>query len=1095
MEEGTSDDMSDYVIVTARHLNRNDNDQPEPFRVEADILWPDFKAVVQAQFESPPSDVVIKYTDDDNEMVTMNTQDELFEAIKLARNSNGIIQLEVKAINEKEEKKKTLLQLQQELTDATLILPAIPKRKSPLLQRVKPDIAKSASSSSEASNDVAGPTDISETGETLPNSEQDIENGPVKRKVKIEKEENLETDNSVEDNLSDYEKMAGSNIPNSMPYPDFVEFMEKLKHELRSEIVHDVTKKTVKQVLRGLDGAPVNKPLRDPWSVNRDDIKHAHPIYLHEGIVCNNCQKTILGCRYKCGNCPDYDLCEKCESKYGVHNAEHVFLKLRRPCKESRDNRKSPLLKRVLYKSDIGDAFDRLGDKRQEKLKKKAEKLFEKEKRKEEKLKRKLEKYDGLKDSPMKRERYEKLPVPMHQHLHFCSKEYKLLGGSFVRDITIPDGTAVQPGTRMFKTWRLLNTGSTAWRDTSMLRLMYGTIPAVKTEVAVPHLKPGEEGDVTAELTAPEEPGRYQSHWKLFDRGLAFGHRVWVMINVVPRELLEPKPVEPLRVVEESKEEEVTKTEAPEDQTVVRDIETPVTRCDVPLYRLIPSMLDQVDDMEQQPAIVDTQPSPVNDLNKSDSKNEESFTKIECLNVDGSETDAVELNLNSAVAAMERLTVSDPVDVPTTSSNKDLLSFEFLDRTPPKVSQTATPNNTPLDVSPPKSPITTPRLETVLSASSSMELVNGENEECVPLLAEYPHERIQSLEFRPDILDDVESLDSYSDDDSSSSDDFFLVPLPDCFDTSKPLTKSILQDNNNTVKTEVEVELDGDETPLSQLTVDDMLQVSASVDTRPLTPEVTSPEIIRDVDQTEASSGENQESESVANTSDGAVGESPESQILDSSCYAAASGRPLTDAEHQTQVLQIDEGCSQAAERTEPTSSDSSQQGADASAIAAATAEQQEFAKQLLDVAVTAAANAASNAFCKVKDVFNTWQAKDMERKQNQQKVAQNIKVTKEWSPKPDTYKPPQSTWTPPKDTYVPPKSTWTLPEDSFTGKESSVTDSKREEATPMKRLIEMGFCNREVNQELLTRYEDDVNQVISVLIDMHKDDWAAERH
>lgn len=34
---------------------------------------------------------------------------------------------------------------------------------------------------------------------------------------------------------------------------------------------------------------------------------------------------------------------------------------------------------------------------------------------------------------------------------------------------------------------------------------------------------------------------------------------------------------------------------------------------------------------------------------------------------------------------------------------------------------------------------------------------------------------------------DVESLDSLSDDDSSLDDDFFIVKLPDCFDTSKPI--------------------------------------------------------------------------------------------------------------------------------------------------------------------------------------------------------------------------------------------------------------------------------------------------------------------
>lgn len=37
---------------------------------------------------------------------------------------------------------------------------------------------------------------------------------------------------------------------------------------------------------------------------------------------------------------------------------------------------------------------------------------------------------------------------------------------------------------------------------------MWGNIPATKTEVPVPHLRPQEEGDIVAELIAPMEPGK-----------------------------------------------------------------------------------------------------------------------------------------------------------------------------------------------------------------------------------------------------------------------------------------------------------------------------------------------------------------------------------------------------------------------------------------------------------------------------------------------------------------------------------------------------------------------------------------------------------
>ncbi|XP_026465287.1 LOW QUALITY PROTEIN: sequestosome-1-like [Ctenocephalides felis] len=46
----------------------------------------------------------------------------------------------------------------------------------------------------------------------------------------------------------------------------------------------------------------------------------------HVGVVCDGCGGEIYGYRYKCVECPDFDLCSRCESN-GVHS-EHCFLRL-----------------------------------------------------------------------------------------------------------------------------------------------------------------------------------------------------------------------------------------------------------------------------------------------------------------------------------------------------------------------------------------------------------------------------------------------------------------------------------------------------------------------------------------------------------------------------------------------------------------------------------------------------------------------------------------------------------------------------------------------------------------------------------------------
>ncbi|EDV25220.1 uncharacterized protein TRIADDRAFT_56938 [Trichoplax adhaerens] len=61
------------------------------------------------------------------------------------------------------------------------------------------------------------------------------------------------------------------------------------------------------------------------------DDKAVKDGFSHRGIVCNSCgMNPICGIRYKCANCSDYDVCERCESKDN-HNKMHVFLKIKIP--------------------------------------------------------------------------------------------------------------------------------------------------------------------------------------------------------------------------------------------------------------------------------------------------------------------------------------------------------------------------------------------------------------------------------------------------------------------------------------------------------------------------------------------------------------------------------------------------------------------------------------------------------------------------------------------------------------------------------------------------------------------------------------------
>lgn len=69
------------------------------------------------------------------------------------------------------------------------------------------------------------------------------------------------------------------------------------------------------------------------------------PELYHQGVVCDNCEITpIVGLRFKCVDCLEFDLCEKCYGKRGrlstVH-AHKTFLQIpsQRRAATSRDQR------------------------------------------------------------------------------------------------------------------------------------------------------------------------------------------------------------------------------------------------------------------------------------------------------------------------------------------------------------------------------------------------------------------------------------------------------------------------------------------------------------------------------------------------------------------------------------------------------------------------------------------------------------------------------------------------------------------------------------------------------------------------------------
>lgn len=105
---------------------------------------------------------------------------------------------------------------------------------------------------------------------------------------------------------------------------------------------------------------------------------------------------------------------------------------------------------------------------------------------------------------------------------------------SFVADITVPDGTVIDPGEQFVKTWRIRNSGNTTWTEQYTLRFISdnrmggpASVPLGKT------VRPGEVTEVSVKLTAPEAQGRHRSTWKLHNiQGEFFPFDLYTEIQV-----------------------------------------------------------------------------------------------------------------------------------------------------------------------------------------------------------------------------------------------------------------------------------------------------------------------------------------------------------------------------------------------------------------------------------------------------------------------------------------------------------------------------------------------------------------------------------
>ena len=109
---------------------------------------------------------------------------------------------------------------------------------------------------------------------------------------------------------------------------------------------------------------------------------------------------------------------------------------------------------------------------------------------------------------------------------------------SFVADVTIPDNSDVGAGTPFTKTWRVRNTGTCIWGPDYTLTHYSDEAMAAPASVSLPVTFPGQDADLSVDLTAPTSLGDHRGNFVIKNpEGLIMSinddSRLWIIINVI----------------------------------------------------------------------------------------------------------------------------------------------------------------------------------------------------------------------------------------------------------------------------------------------------------------------------------------------------------------------------------------------------------------------------------------------------------------------------------------------------------------------------------------------------------------------------------
>uniref|UniRef100_A0A3B3D0D5 NBR1 autophagy cargo receptor b n=1 Tax=Oryzias melastigma TaxID=30732 RepID=A0A3B3D0D5_ORYME len=256
---------------------------------------------------------------------------------------------------------------------------------------------------------------------------------------------------------------------------------------------------------------------------------------------CSSCRGQTSGGGFQCSVCTSCTLCEPCSFS---HDPSHNLVRARTPLSIPERGSPAPDHSRFYRR---GDRSFRKAEKQRLKAEKRLLKAEVKEIRKQLRMERRgiqwnSSQRDGSSSPVLLQPQATQHNSPERPKCP-CPMVVPAMTAAFL-DENLPDGTRLRPATKFIKYWKMRNTGTVSWNSDTKLKFMWGNLAVGSgdrwKEVPVPHLQPGQVGIISVALSAPAVEGSYTSHWRLAHAGEQFGPRVWCSIVVDP---LAPAPM------------------------------------------------------------------------------------------------------------------------------------------------------------------------------------------------------------------------------------------------------------------------------------------------------------------------------------------------------------------------------------------------------------------------------------------------------------------------------------------------------------------------------------------------------------------------